>query len=121
MRSGQYRHRVILLRRVQTQTDGEITNSYVPFATPWARIEAISGREYFVASQVQAEGSVRISIRWRNDVDETCRIRHVTDHSTDPVTYDEYDIRSPPMPDMKTGRRELVMMCVKSEAEGWRG
>lgn len=121
MRSGQFRHKVILLRRVEIQSGGEVTFSYVPFAEPWARIVPVSGREYFAAKQVQAEGTVRIHIRWRNDVDETCRVRHVTDHSVSPALFDEYDITSPPLPDEKTGRRELVLMCAKGASEGWRG
>jgi SPP1 family predicted phage head-tail adaptor len=121
MRSGQYRHKVILLRRTEVQSGSEVTFEYVQFAEPWARIRHLSGREYFLAAQVQAEATVEISIRWRDDVDETCRVRHVTDRSVSPALFDEYDIKSPPMPDAKTGRRELILMCVKRSAEGFRG
>lgn len=121
MRSGQHKHKVILLRRVEVQSQSEVTFEYVPFAEPWARIRHLSGREYFMAAQVQAEATVEISIRWRSDVDETCRVRHVTDRSVSPPLFDEYDIKAPPMPDTKTGRRELILMCAKRSAGGWRG
>jgi SPP1 family predicted phage head-tail adaptor len=121
MQSGKYRHEVTLLRRVDTQqSGGQVAHSYEPFATVWARISPVSGREFFAAAQVQSEVTTRISIRWRDDVDETCRVRHVTDHSVSPQKYDEYDIKSA-LPDEKTGRRELVLMCSKGPAEGWRG
>lgn len=123
MQSGRYRHEITLLRRVDNQQPGgQVKHSYepIPNGTVWARIAPISGREFFAAAQVQSEVTTRISIRWRDDVDETCRVRHVTDHSTSPQKYDEYDIAAV-MPDEKTGRRELVMMCSKGPAEGWRG
>lgn len=122
MRSGQFRFRVTLLRRVDDQAQsGQVTHSYEPFAenVP-ARIVTLSGREYFAAQQVQSDVSTRIHIRWRGDVDETCRVMHVTDHSVSPQEFDLYDISSA-IPDEKTGRRELVLMCVKRQAEGWRG
>lgn len=122
MQSGKYRHQVTLLRRVDTQQPGgQVKHSYEPFAEGvWARIAPVSGREFFAAAQVQSEVTTRISIRWRDDVDETCRVRHVTDHSVSPQLFDEYDVRAA-LPDEKTGRRELVLMCTKGPAEGWRG
>lgn len=122
MRSGQYRHRVILLRRVDTQgQSGQVVHTYEPFASSVpARIAPVSGREFFAAAQVQSEVTTRIAIRWRKDVDETCRVMHITDNSVSPPTSDVYDIKAA-LPDEKTGRRELVLMCTKNEAEGWRG
>lgn len=121
MQSGKLRHQVILERRTDVQQPGgQVKHDYVPFATDvWAAIEPVSGREFFAAQQVQAEVTTRIRIRWRDDVDETCRIRHVTRH-TIPIHEDIYDIAAV-LPDAKTGRRELVLMCTKRTAEGWRG
>lgn len=122
MQSGKYRHRIILLRRTDSQgQSGQVEHSYVPFASDVpARISPIAGREYFVAQQVQSEVTTRISIRWRDDVDETCRVVHEFDHSVSPPLTDVYDIKSA-LPDEKTGRRELVLMCTRNVAEGWRG
>jgi SPP1 family predicted phage head-tail adaptor len=122
MQSGKYRHQVILLRRSDNQTgSGQVKFDYVEVATVWARIMPITGREYFSAKQVQSEGQLKIAIRWRDDVDETWRVRHITDNSVSPPLYDEFDIKSPPIADEKTGRRELMLMCEKSIAEGFRG
>lgn len=121
MQSGRYRHQVSLLRRVDNQgQSGQVEHTYEPFAHPLARIAPVSGREFFAASQVQSEVTTRISIRWRGDVDETCRVMHVTNHSVSPNEFDLYDILAA-LPDEKTGRRELVLMCRKVPAEGWRG
>ncbi|MCC6156287.1 MAG: phage head closure protein, partial [Candidatus Hydrogenedentes bacterium] len=117
-----FRHQVQLLRRVDTQLPGgQVRHSYAPIdgGIVWARIAAISGREFFAAAQVQSETTTRITIRWRDDIDETCRVRHVIDHSASPPRYDDYDIKAV-IPDEKSGRRELVLMCAKSPAEGWR-
>lgn len=122
MQSGKFRHRVILLRRVDAQgQSGQVEHTYEPFATSVpARVAPVAGREFFAAQQVQSEVTTRISIRWRGDVDETCRVMHEVDHSVSPALFDIYDIKSV-LPDEKTGRRELVLMCTKNVAEGWRG
>lgn len=122
MQSGKYRHRIILLRRVDGQSgSGQVEHTYVPIASDVpARISPVAGREFFAAQQVQSDVTTRISIRWRNDVDETCRVIHEYDHSVSPPLADAYDIKAV-LPDEKTGRRELVLMCSKTIAEGWRG
>lgn len=120
MQSGRFRHRVVLLRRVDTQGDsGQVEHSFTPIASVWARISHIAGREFFAAAQVQSEVTTRISIRWRGDIDTTCQVMHVTDHSVSPNIFDLYDIKAA-LPDEKTGRRELTLMCAKRDAEGWR-
>lgn len=121
MRSGQFRHQVTLLRRVDNQApSGQVTHSYEPIETVMARVIPVSGREYFAAAQVQSEITTKIHIRWRSDVDETCRVKHEIDHSVSPAWFDMYDIKAA-LPDEKTGRRELVLMCTKNPADGWRG
>lgn len=121
MRGGALRFLVILERRVnEQQPSGGLTYDYAEFDQDYASIEDLVGRELASADQVQAQGTTRIRLRHRDDVDETCRIRHVTDESTSPVTQDIYDIVAPPMVDMRTGRRELILMCSKLRAEGWR-
>lgn len=121
MRSGQYRHQVTLLRRVDTQgPSGQVEHTYEPIATVMARIVPVSGREYFAAQQVQSEVTDKIHIRWRVDVDATCRVKHEINHEVSPAWFDMYDIKAA-LPDEKTGRRELVLMCTRNPAEGWRG
>lgn len=120
MRSGPLRQLVILERRVDDQLDsGQVGHTYVEFDRDYASIEDIVSREIPQGAQVQAQGTTRIRMRWRNDVDETCRIRHVTSYDS-PMTEDLYDIAGPPMSDMKTNRREMILLCTKRRADGWR-
>lgn len=121
MRGGPLRYLVILERRVGSQeASGEDSNTYVEFDRDYASIEDLVGREQPLGgAQVQAQLQTRIRMRWRPDVDETCRIRHITSYES-PMTEDLYDIAGPPQVDMRTGRREMILTCNKLRAEGWR-
>lgn len=112
---------MILERRVNDQAaSGELDNDYEEFDRDRASIEDLVGREQPMGgAQVQAQMTTRIRMRWRDDVDETCRIRHVVDHDA-PVVEDVYDIAGPPQVDMRTGRREMILLCTKRAADGWR-
>lgn len=122
MRGGALRFLVILERRVDDQLpSGGLDNTYVEFDQDYASIEDLVGREQPMGgAQVSAVGSTRIRMRWRDDVDETCRVRHVVDFDSSPQATDVYDIVAPPQVDMKTGRREMILLCSKRVAEGYR-
>lgn len=121
MQSGKLRYRVKLLRRTDTQLDsGQVRHTYTPFAenVP-AGISDIAGREFFAAAQVQSEVTTKIRIRWRVDVDATCRVERTVQHGS-PEIVESYDVMSV-IADEKTNRRELILMCKKNPAEGMRG
>jgi len=118
MQSGKLRFRVTLQRRTETQQPGgQPIQSYVDIATVKAAIRPLSGRELIAAQQVQFQANTEITIRWRGDIDETCRVRHVVVFDS-PEVVDNYDVIAP-LPDPKTNRRELKLLCVKRSAEGW--
>lgn len=120
MQAGRLRFRVELQRRVDTQqSSGQPVHTYETFKTVRASIEPLTGREFIAAQQIQADISTVITIRFRSDVDETCRVRHVVDNSQSPPLEEFFDIAAA-LPDKKTNRRELKLMCVKRSAEGWR-
>ena len=122
MQSGRYRHQVILQRRTDSQDPGgQVVHSYEDVvADAWARIEPLKGREFISAQQVQSEVTTVIYVRYHDGIDETWRVKHVTKHDESPQWFDVYDVFAV-MPDDKTGRRELRLMCIKRVAEGWRG
>lgn len=121
MQAGRYRHRVTLQRRTDSQDPGgQVVYSYVDAEEAWARIAPLTGREFISAQQVQSEVTTTIYVRWRDGIDETWRVKHVVKHDESPQWFDVYDVVAA-MPDEKTGRRELKLMCVKRVAEGWRG
>lgn len=68
-------------RRIMLQYKTEIDDGYggkkvewFDHAAVWAKVEPLSGREYFEAHQTQAEVTHRVTTRYREDIDETMRI-----------------------------------------------
>ena len=121
MRSGKARYKVVLSRRTDLQKpSGGVTFSWVPFASVWAEVAPGRGREFFAAAQIQATAFAEIKIRYRDDVDETCRVS-VTRRYASPQITEHWDVGAPPVPDEKTMRRDLLLYCTKGTAEGWRG
>lgn len=120
-KAGKRRFKVILKRRTDSQqTSGQVKHTYEFVANLWASIAAVSGREFFAAQQVQSEVTTKIGIGFRDGIDSTYRIEHITRYSESPQWFDVYDVVAV-TPDEATGRRDLLLYCTKREAEGWRG
>jgi SPP1 family predicted phage head-tail adaptor len=120
-KAGKRRFKVILQRRTDAQqTSGQVKHTYEDVTELWASIKPVSGREFFAAQQVQSEVTTTIGIGFRDGIDSTYRIKHITRYSESPQWFDVYDVVSA-LPDEKTGRRDLLLYSVKREAEGWRG
>jgi SPP1 family predicted phage head-tail adaptor len=86
-----YQHRLVLQRSAGTQNAfGEVerdgAEDWVDEATVWADVEPLTGRELFGARTDRNEQPVRIRTRWRSDVTEKKRFKHVQPHGT--VFYD---------------------------------
>jgi len=72
---GDMRHRITLQKKVDvTDADGFTTQQWQDVATVWAAVENLHGREYWEAAAVQAENTVKFTIRYRPDIDQTMRI-----------------------------------------------
>lgn len=100
MNAGMLRHRIQIQQATETQDSfGAVTQTWTTIATIWASIEAISGREFFDAAQVNAEITHRIRIRYRPDI--TTQMRAAEGTRT-------FDIQAVLDPDGR--RRELVLM-----------
>ena len=76
MRAGDLRHRVTLERKEANRDayGGELV-TWQPVATVWAAVEPLKGREFFSASQDNAEVTGRIRIRYMPGVVPTMRVR----------------------------------------------
>lgn len=75
MNIGQLDQRVTLQSRsVATDGMGQDTITWVDVATVWAQCQALRGREFFAAAQVQQEQTVKVRIRFRDDVNQTMRL-----------------------------------------------
>jgi SPP1 family predicted phage head-tail adaptor len=65
MKSGKLRHRITIQSKVVSRdTFGAETITWRTEKTVWASIEPISGKEYFLAQQVQSEVTHVIKIRY---------------------------------------------------------
>lgn len=74
MRAGELRKRVTLQRLVAGRDSlGGVTESWEDVGTYWAAVEPLKGHEFFAASQVNAEVTGRIRMRYRPGVDPTMR------------------------------------------------
>lgn len=66
MRTGALRHRVELqARTVAPNAVGEAVETWATYATTWASVRPLSGRERFTSQQFAAEVTHEIMIRWR--------------------------------------------------------
>lgn len=80
MHTGRLRHRVTIKRPSEVQNaTGEIVPTWVNVATVWASVEAVSGGELLKADIAVAEGTVRVRMRYVDDVTPECRIIVLTD------------------------------------------
>lgn len=114
MRSGNRRHAIVIEQPTESVgAGGENNETWALIANTRASIEPLSGRELFAAQQVHAEISTRITFRWREGVNETCRIR--TAAPQDVALYGILAV----LPD-KSLRREITCLCVRRTSEGWR-
>ena len=65
MRSGNLRHRIIIQEASEGQNAvGEITRSWSTFATRWASIEPLRGREKFEAMQMASNIDHKVNLRY---------------------------------------------------------
>lgn len=75
MRAGDLDQRVTLqARSVVTDAMGQDTITWQDIATVWAQCQAVRGREFFAAAQVQQEQTVKVRIRYRADVSTMTRL-----------------------------------------------
>lgn len=76
MRAGKL-DRLVTLQTFTSGRDadyGSETKTWTTLAQVWARVEGVSGREFFSARQTGAERTLRLTIRYRSDVTEKLRV-----------------------------------------------
>ena len=76
MRIGKLRHRVQLQHLTQSSQDtyGEPTDTWTKYSDCWASVEPMRGRELEIAQQVNAEVTIKVTIRYNSAVLMTDRI-----------------------------------------------
>ncbi|MGD9644059.1 MAG: phage head closure protein [Elusimicrobiales bacterium] len=104
MNAGELRHRITFQRRGTDPTTGGFTD-WVDYATVWAKVEDLSGRDYIQAQMLGQASLVttRITIRWRPDIDPHMRVR---------AGSRTFDVKAVLDPDGR--RRWLQLMCAEA-------
>jgi SPP1 family predicted phage head-tail adaptor len=117
--AGDLRNRVMLQQPVAGRgASGSTTTTYTDWFECWAAIEALSARELWGASEVQALANTRIRIRYRPGITSDMRVK-VKRAFGSPEVFDYYVIAGPPI-DVEGRHHELHLMCQLREAEGFR-
>ena len=98
---GEMNRRIKLQSKVETGDGyGGKTVEWVDRASVWAKVEPLSGREYFEAHQTQADVTHRVTTRYRGDIDETMRI-----------VYGEKILEIESVLDVESAHQRLVIMA----------
>lgn len=106
MKAGTLDERITLQSRsVVTDAMGQDTITWVDVVSVWAQVQALRGREFFAAAQVQQEQTIKVRIRYR-DVQPGWRlVWQGRNHDITGV--------------IPVGRREMVeIMCVQGVKDG---
>ncbi len=104
MKAGQLRHRVTIQKLNEAQgSTGEILKGdaqWTDFATVWASIKPLRGRELFIAQQVSAEVNIQIGFRFLKGVVPRMRILFGAR---------EFDVKE--VLNLEERNRELELLC----------
>jgi len=75
MRAGTLRNYVIIQSATESfNSSGELILTWATFATVWAEIVPLVGREYFASKQVNAEVSAKVRLRYTAGITPEMRI-----------------------------------------------
>lgn len=75
MEIGELRHRITLQKfSITTNENGFEVEDWVEIKTVWAAVTNLMGKEFFEAAAVQAEKTVKFTIRYIGGIDESMRI-----------------------------------------------
>lgn len=107
MKAGDLNERISIESRVEVRNRlNESTYVWATLATVFANAKPLRGREFFEAAQVQSEVTVKFTVRYRTDVDNTMSVVWKGDR---------YGIVAPPIP---IRREWLELMCSHGIGDG---
>lgn len=102
MRSGTLRHMIALQSATKAENDyGEDTETWADYAQTYAAVVPLRGSEFYKAQQVNAEITINVIIRYRDDVKASHRV--IFEGRT-------LEIAAPPI-DPQMRHRELHLLC----------
>lgn len=76
MKPEELRHRIKLqVLETITNDNGFEEETWQDYKTVWASVSNLYGREYFEAAAIQAENTVKFTIRFIKEINESMRIK----------------------------------------------
>lgn len=103
MRSGNLDKRITIHAHATGQdANGEPATGWTTFATVWAGIRDLSGREFLAASGTQNAANTKITMRYLSGVTPAMRVTHGSN---------TYNIESV----LGQDKRSLLLMCSRAE------
>lgn len=105
---GSLNHQITIERPAETRGQmGSQKKAWSPVCNTWARVQPLSGRALEVAQALHSEVTVKITMRWRSDVDGTCRVTYRGQ------VYAVQYVLNP-----EEANRELQLYCTVGTSEG---
>lgn len=80
--------------------DGILHEEWVTYGEAFAKVEPLVGREYMAAAALQAENNVKVTLRYRNDMQPSDRAV---------IRGESWDIQS--IQNIRFKNRELLLYC----------
>lgn len=107
--AGRLRHIVAIDRQVEiVDSHGDHLREWQNITSRRAEIKPLSGRELLLAQQVQSQVTVSIVMRYRSDVDASCRVRF------NGATYNVMAV----IPDPDSGIEWMALQCAVGTNDG---
>lgn len=79
MKAGKLRHKIIIEQAINSiDSYGATTRTWSTYATAWASVEPLTGREYFEQGKVNSEVTTRIRTRYISGVTNLMRVKFGT-------------------------------------------
>jgi SPP1 family predicted phage head-tail adaptor len=105
--AGRLRHRILIVQPTLAQdaSGGTQEDQANTFATVWASIEALSGRELYAAQQKVSQVTHKITIRWWPGVKANMNVQFEDR---------EFQIESVENPDEQ--KKMLVLLCMERDS-----
>lgn len=77
MKAGDRRHPILIEQVAETKdARGELTQTWAAFASAWAEVKPVRGREYFQAHAENGAADTRIILRYIPGVTRQMRVNH---------------------------------------------
>lgn len=105
MQAGRLRDRVTISNFTSTRSpSGQPIQKWVDGKTVWAEVKGISGRELLSAGAEQAQSTIRVYVRYRNDITAASRLNIITG----PFKGETLEVAGPPIPDDRMTILEIL-------------